>query len=152
LTGPNAALPCRPPAARIDPAVRDEYLSAEADRSHKSKEKLSDDPAKAASVEKPALNRGTVWVEQNGFVRPVRVLTGLTDGARTEVLQALGGDKLTEDMSVVVGEVQKQAGNGSVNPFAPPPVFGKKKKALGNRQWAVGQRKKARWALRLAPH
>jgi HlyD family secretion protein len=127
LTVPNAALRYRPAASRIDPAVRDEYLSAEAERAHRSKEKVFDDPTKAATVEKPALNRGTVWVEQNGFVRPVRVLTGLTDGARTEVLQALGGDKLTEDMNVVVGEVQKQAGDGSVNPFAPPPVFGKKK-------------------------
>ena len=49
---------------------------------------------------------------------------GLTDGLRTEIVDG----ELTPEMGVVTGEqVQKQSKDGTVNPFAPPPVFKNKK-------------------------
>jgi HlyD family secretion protein len=62
--------------------------------------------------------RGTVWVAAGRFVRPLRVKTGLTDGANTEVE---GGD-LTEGLRVVVGEsagkAEEAPSSEDRNPFA----------------------------------
>jgi len=120
LTVPNGALRYRPQLPRIDPAYRDDY-----ERALKKKAVIADETTKTSPGAKIQLNRGTVWVETtNGFVRPLRVVTGLTDGARTEIVEVLENEKLTTDMSVVVGETQnKQSAGGSVNPFAPPPLF-----------------------------
>jgi HlyD family secretion protein len=61
-------------------------------------------------------NQGVVWVEDNGYVRPVLVKTGATDGVKTEVT----GDDLKEGMKVVMGEVrQADASAKTVNPFQP---------------------------------
>ncbi len=68
--------------------------------------------------------RGTVWVVDGEYVRPIRVRVGLTDGtASTEVI----ADELTENMEVVVGEARRDNGGDSANPFTPT-LFGKKKK------------------------
>jgi HlyD family secretion protein len=63
-------------------------------------------------------SRGTIWTEQGKFVRPLRVNTGLTDGAFTEV----EGSGLTEGLLVVVGEGTREseaAASADRNPFAP---------------------------------
>jgi HlyD family secretion protein len=57
---------------------------------------------------------GVVWVAEGPHVRPVSVVTGLGDGARTQVL---AGD-LRDGDRVVVG-VEQEAGEGTVNPFIP---------------------------------
>ena len=59
------------------------------------------------------------------FLRPVRVLTGLTDGVNTEIVQVADNDKLSEGDEVVTGENQASnaGGDGVKNPFAPPPIF-----------------------------
>ncbi|MGA2317285.1 MAG: efflux RND transporter periplasmic adaptor subunit [Thermodesulfobacteriota bacterium] len=62
--------------------------------------------------------RGTIWVEQGKFVRPVRVENGLTDGTLTEV----EGKDLTEGLRVVVGEATGEAAVGPSterSPFTP---------------------------------
>jgi HlyD family secretion protein len=70
--------------------------------------------------------RGTVWVQDGTSVKPIRVRTGLTDGAMTEVIS----DQLTEGSEVIVGEPRGGsdsglgAGGGAgtsgpTNPFAP---------------------------------
>jgi HlyD family secretion protein len=62
--------------------------------------------------------RGTIWVEQGKFVRPVRVENGLTDGTLTEV----EGKGLTEGLRVVVGEATGEAAVGPSterSPFTP---------------------------------
>jgi len=69
---------------------------------------------------------GTVWVEQDHALRPIVVITGLTDGTLTEVE---GGD-LAEDMRVVVGDEapsRRAAGatGGDASPFAPQPLRGR---------------------------
>lgn len=67
-----------------------------------------------------ATNEGTLWIEEDGLVRAVKVKTGLTDGVNTEVIS----DELEEEMPVVMGV--NKAGNegGTKNPFAPK-MFGK---------------------------
>ena len=55
---------------------------------------------------------------EDGFVHPVSVRLGPSDGARTEIL----GDALKENDQVVVGEARRDnagGGGGTVNPFTP---------------------------------
>jgi HlyD family secretion protein len=66
--------------------------------------------------------RGTIWVAQGKFVRPVHVNVGMTDGAVTEV----EGRGLAEGLQAVVGEttVESKASPGSGpgaerSPFTP---------------------------------
>ena len=62
------------------------------------------------------MQRGTLWVEEGQFVKPVRVRLGLTDGANTEVIS----DQIKEDDPVVIGEVSASSGGDEAkNPFAP---------------------------------
>jgi HlyD family secretion protein len=58
----------------------------------------------------------TVWVEDDGFARPVQVQTGLTDGTQVEIVS---GD-LKEGTRVIIGELRKDEGQqGTKNPFLP---------------------------------
>ena len=70
-----------------------------------------------------------VWVNDGGLLKPIRVQIGLTDGLHTEVIKTLNDDKLTEGDKLVTGEnAPGTTANGEVkNPFAPPPIFGRKK-------------------------
>jgi len=75
--------------------------------------------------------RGTIWIRDGKFVRPLPVRVGLTDGAFTEV----EGGRLAEGLPIVVGEGVRGADAASTaerNPFAPQMPF------RGNRQ-AQGQ-------------
>jgi HlyD family secretion protein len=49
--------------------------------------------------------RGTLWVEQGKFVRPLQVKVGVTDGVATEV----EGRDLAEGLQVVVGETTAES-------------------------------------------
>jgi len=58
----------------------------------------------------------TVWVEEDGFARPIQVQTGLTDGTQVEIVS---GD-LKEGTRVIIGEVRRDEGQtGTKNPFLP---------------------------------
>ncbi len=60
--------------------------------------------------------RGTLWIEDGQFVRPVQVRLGLTDGTNTEVM----ADELKEGQAVVIGEnTASSGGDETKNPFAP---------------------------------
>jgi HlyD family secretion protein len=67
--------------------------------------------------------RGTLWVQEGETVKPIRIRTGLTDGAMTEVIS----DKLSEGTEVIVGEqrggevgaASESGAGGQTNPFAP---------------------------------
>jgi HlyD family secretion protein len=67
--------------------------------------------------EKPAPTRNAVWVPEGNQVRPVYVIRELTDGSFSEV----SSPELKEGTLVVVGEVEKTAGNKSPggSPFTP---------------------------------
>ncbi len=66
---------------------------------------------------------GTVWVEENGLARAVRVQIGMTDGTDTEV----SSPQLRQAMRVIVGEIRPDevVNDDARNPFLPQ---------LGNRK------------------
>ena len=78
-------------------------------------------------VAKRPHGKGTVWVADGKYVRPIKVRTGASDGVDTEIF--LKKEELKEGMALVVGEVRQQANdtNDANNPFAPPKIFGKKR-------------------------
>jgi HlyD family secretion protein len=71
----------------------------------------------SAAGKKPAPTRNAVWVPEGDQVRPVYVTRELTDGSFSEV----SSPELKEGTLVVVGEVEKTAGNKSPggSPFTP---------------------------------
>jgi HlyD family secretion protein len=62
----------------------------------------------------PSAGRGTLWIEQGEFVRPITVTTGLTDGTQTEV----SSPELAESQRVIVGEVTADAAGATAGPAA----------------------------------
>ena len=108
LLVPNAALRWKPRPEQVDPAMRD---TVQPDSSAKN------GGAKDAKSSKERDNRGRLWIDFNGFVRPVEVQIGPTDGTMT----LIGGDGLKEGMEVIVGEGRKNDGDTAetTNPFAP---------------------------------
>jgi HlyD family secretion protein len=63
----------------------------------------------------PRRERPTVWIDEDGFARPLKIETGLTDGTQVEVV---AGD-LKEGAQVIVGEVRHDEANETKNPFLP---------------------------------
>jgi HlyD family secretion protein len=110
LLVPNAALRWRPKPELIDPEYRAEFEQAQRRKEASSTTRLS--------------NRATIWVQENGFVKPIKIRMGVTDGAMTEVIEAPG--ELAPDTPVVTGVIESQA-IGSNNPFAPKMFGGGKK-------------------------
>src|SRR5262245_39852362 len=94
LLVPNPALRWQPAAQQVAEDARADYLT--------SLRRQNDLPAESpsAQAEKDHADRGTVWVADNGFVRPIHVRIGLSDGVNTEVLD----DALKEGDLVVTGE------------------------------------------------
>jgi HlyD family secretion protein len=116
LKVPNAALRWLPQPAQISPDARED-----SSRAAKPKEKASD-PNGPKAAPKDRAERGTVWVQDGKFVKPIRVRLGWSDGAMTEVT----AEGLDEGTEVVIGEVRTGSGGGGTsNPFAPQ-MFGKK--------------------------
>jgi HlyD family secretion protein len=113
----NAALRYRPVPDRVDP----EYLGDYLDQRRRKPTVAELRPGKQVSD-----NIGTVWIEENGYLRPIRIRTGLTDGNVTEVLEVLDAEaQLDVGDRLVTGEQQGQ-GSSSSNPFAVN-MWGKKK-------------------------
>src|SRR5262249_42173603 len=112
LLVPKAALRWRPQANQVHPDIRDKFVKSLRQKKAEGK------PA----AEKDRVERGTVWVVDEGFVRPVRVRIGLGDGAMTEIL----GNDLREGVELVVGEARQENGGETTNPFTPQMFGGKK--------------------------
>jgi len=115
LLVPNSALRYRPAVEKVHPDYRDAYAAT---RNRKAKV----NELKLGTLQKV---KGTVWVESEGFLKPVRLTLGLTDGNVTEV-ESVDQGVLNDGTAVVSGEKQKNAQTGS-NPFAVK-LFGKKDK------------------------
>jgi HlyD family secretion protein len=112
LLVPNAALRWSPRPEQIAPDVRQKHHAAKG-----SKRESRGDSGTVGSTQ----SRGTVWIEQGDFVRPIRVNSGLTDGASTEV----EGKGVTDGMHVVVGETTREAAAGpgtERSPLMPQPM------------------------------
>ena len=60
---------------------------------------------------------GMVWIEDGeGFVKPLQVKVGLSDGTNTEIT----GDDVKEGTKVVIGELRpEETAQGTTNPFMP---------------------------------
>lgn len=110
LLVPNAAFLWTPQPSQIAPQFR--YASSATTGGPSNHVPVSTDKA-AASCETQKI----FWVAQGNFVRPVKVCTGLTDGAQTEV----SGDDVSEGMPVVVGDQSTVAGGTGEgpSPFTP---------------------------------
>jgi HlyD family secretion protein len=119
LLVPSTALRWRPQAQQVAPDAREAFLKSLRRRADKNPADKA-----AAKAEKERQAHGTLWVEDNGFVRPVKVRVGLSDGLMTEV----SGEGLDDGTDVVVGEVRQNNGGGTTNPFTPQ-MFGGKKAA-----------------------
>src|SRR5262249_24579952 len=115
LLVPNAALRYRPAIDRVAPEYAEEYAR---------KRRRKPTVAEMKTGQKKQETFGTLWVDEGGLLRPIRVKTGLTDGAVTEIIEAMDGD-IADGTELVTGEVQKKHAGGS-NPFAPK-LWGKKK-------------------------
>jgi HlyD family secretion protein len=142
LLVPNAALRYRPQqASQVAEQYRDEYEKGQ----QKRKAAQSPDEPKGdkdgEKANRPRGNVGTVWVEQDGYLMPIKVETGITDNTLTEVKKVLPdgtGERpdwaldeqgnLRVGLKVVTGENQQGGAQGTTNPFTPQMFGGQKKK------------------------
>ncbi len=109
----NAALRWKPKTEQVAP----EYQSVlnEPAEQGKGTGKKQRDP-NAPQTQTSNYNKATLWVSENGLVKPIKVLAGTSDGTMTEIQ----GDEIKEGLQVITGEQQLSAGSsGTVNPFTP---------------------------------
>jgi HlyD family secretion protein len=116
LLVPNAALRWLPQPAKVAPDARSDFITSQG------RKEATPGAAPSKDAEKESHDKGTLWVQDGAFVRPVKVRIGLSDGNMTEIL---GGD-LPEGAEVVVGEGHRNDGASTTNPFAPQ-MFQQKK-------------------------
>src|SRR5262249_16765594 len=113
LLVPNAALRWKPNPKQVIPEARNEYVSSQRRSKGAGGDKAAGEKP-AAGADKEPHDRGMLWVEDGGFVRPVKVHIGLSDGLNTEIVS---GD-LQEGDAVVIGESRTAEGGGAAkNPF-----------------------------------
>jgi HlyD family secretion protein len=105
LTVPNAALRFRPLPEYVAEEHREDYIAASGRRRGGDSEADDEGP----------LDGDLVWVEADGYLRPVPVEVGLSDGARTEIR----ANDLDAGTKVVVGMPQTSENENTTNPFAP---------------------------------
>lgn len=118
LLVPNAALRWRPTSKQVAPDVRSQFITES-----RAKKNAAEDKGSTGDVRS---TQGIVWVEDEGFVRPVRVRTGMTDGTSTEIFP-VHEDEITEETRVVTGLAPQNTGGGGGSPFTPQ-IFGGQKK------------------------
>jgi HlyD family secretion protein len=123
LLVPNGALRWKPQPQQVAPDAREAYAKSQRRKAASAGGDQAPGGEKPAGGEKERQDRGVVWVQDENFVRPIKVHLGLNDGAMTEIIE--GGD-LQEGMAVVTGETARSSGDSTTNPFAPQ-MFGPKK-------------------------
>jgi HlyD family secretion protein len=124
LLVPNAALRWTPQPSQIAPDASPAAHSG-AGRKH---------AGTRPSTDEAIPTRGTVWVPEGDYVKPVQVQIGATDGVDT----VIEGSNLTEGMQVVTGEqVAQSGGSGNTNPFTPQ--MGRARRAANQPQGGTRQ-------------
>src|ERR1039457_2946708 len=111
VLAPNAALRWSPRPEQIAPDFRKKQ------HAEKGSKRDKNSPGAVGANQ----TRGTIWIEQDKFVRPIHVNIGLTDGAFTEV----EGKNVSDSMNVVVGESSKEAATSpgtERSPLMPQPM------------------------------
>jgi HlyD family secretion protein len=127
LTVPNAALRWTPPPELVAPDARAELANVDQRPARAEGSGATTRPA-GRSTTKPsnrpagalASKRGTVWVKEGEFVKPIRVRTGISDQITTEVQ----GEGISDGLEVVIADARPMdasaaGGAGGTNPFAP---------------------------------
>ncbi len=109
LLVPTAALRWRPQTSQVVAEARDAFIQSTRRRD------AAKDGQGAKKHDHSKREGPSVWVEEEGFVRPVPVQTGLSDGTRMEIVS---GD-LKEGTQIVVGEQRHEEGAATKNPFLP---------------------------------
>ncbi len=119
LMVPNAALRWVAGPEQIVPDARQEYQNQNNSTSEEGNQKL-----KTSDSIPGRKKRGTIWIKEGSYVRPIDVNVGLSDGIMTEVQ----GDHLIEGSEVVVGEYEQTVTDNTTNPFVPkmPPRGGRR--------------------------
>ena len=136
LVVPNAALRWKPRAALIAPELREKLAAESSSRGGRGgategrpagdagERKTNPSKAEPGKAERKREDRGRLWVKEGGFVRPLEVQIGGTDGSNTEV----GGDQVQEGVEIVLAEIRAASDSGDVsNPFAPKIFQGRPK-------------------------
>jgi HlyD family secretion protein len=113
LKVPNAALRFRPTSEQIAPEFRDAVASAGEGREKPAEGQRPE--GQAADAGRSA-GRSSLWLPAGGYVRPLAVQAGSSDGNMTEVV----GEQLVEGLEVVTGvPLQASARPDTSNPFTP---------------------------------
>jgi len=76
------------------------------------------DPAGEASEVRGKSGLGTIWLKSGGFVRPLQVKVGASDGVNT----AVSGDGLREGQLIVTGESAAGGQAEAKSPFLPKTI------------------------------
>ncbi|MEN6407159.1 MAG: efflux RND transporter periplasmic adaptor subunit [Thermoguttaceae bacterium] len=106
LLVPNMALRWKPKQEQIAPSVATSSTNAS----------KKDDKRSAQASSKRQDDTGRIWLDDDGFVRPIDVTVGPSDGQMTEV----AGPNVKEGLEIVLGEQPKDdASNAPANPFVP---------------------------------
>jgi len=113
LLVPKAALHWSPQPEQIVPEFRKANLESSGNGHPPAEQTVSMKPAGRNGARR---HPGIVWILEGNLVRPVKVKTGLSDGALTEV----SGNDLQAGQPVVIGEMRSAAADTSTaNPFTP---------------------------------
>ena len=130
LLVPNAALRWKPQPEQVAPEVSQaastvpvhgDGKGSRAKGGHEKGEPSGKPESDGAAKDRE--DRGRLWVKDGGWVRPVDVQLGASDGSSTEV----SGPGVREGMEVVVGEVHSAADDETTNPFIPRIIRGNQK-------------------------
>jgi HlyD family secretion protein len=107
----NAALRWKPRAEQV--ATEYQSVLNESDEQGKVAGNKQHDP-NAPPARTSDYRKTTLWVSENGSVKPIKIMAGLSDDTMTEIQ----GEDIKEGLLIITGEQQQTAGaTGTVNPF-----------------------------------
>jgi HlyD family secretion protein len=109
LLVPNAALRWQPQVEHVVPESREMFATLLRQRA--AAPRGTGQPPRGGSRGR---ERGTLWVRDGDFVRPVPVEVGLTDGVHTEIVADLDAGT-----AVVIGQLQGADADDAASPFLP---------------------------------
>ncbi len=92
-----------------------------ADNGQPAKESADEHKAAAVAPAKAEHQRQQIWVRDGGYVRPIHVRTGITDGSNTEIISKKVEAAMKQgNVEVVIGEnASADASDDTTNPFVP---------------------------------
>jgi HlyD family secretion protein len=115
LLVPRAALRFTPKEEQVAPEFR-QIFSGTAQASQAAPQASSNNDVNSFSDYR---TQGVLWVKEGKFVKPVTVITGLSDNS-TNTMTEVESSEIKEGLQVVIGEaMQTSSSNAPTNPFLP---------------------------------